>query len=241
MGVVSPERRRTEAPPRPPELPPSAPPPPEPPRRRDVPWGLVGLAVVVILIAAGIGWVRDVFPDFSNPFAEQTVDRSSPPVLQAIRDLGEYRAAAGDYQVIVDLAKDTQLPDELLGERTLFVAVGSVDAGVDLGAVSGEDVRVSQDRRAATIVLPHARLYEAELDVDRSYVYEHDRGLFNRIGSLFGGDSNQEELYRVGERRIGEAARANDELRSRAEANTRTMLASLLRSLGFRETSIRFE
>jgi Protein of unknown function (DUF4230) len=241
MGVVSPERGRTEAPPRSPEVPPSAP-PPEPPRRRDVPWGLVGLAVVVILVAAGIGWVRDVLPDFSNPFAEQTVDRSSRPVLQSIRDLGEYRAAAGDYQVIVDLAKDTKLPDELLGERTLFVAVGSVDAGVDLGAVTGDNVRVSEDRRAATIVLPRARLYEAELDVDRSYVYERDRGLLNRIGSLFGGgDSNQEELYRVGERKIGEAARANDELRARAEANTRTMLTSLLRSLGFREASIRFE
>lgn len=240
MGVVSPERRRTEAPPQPPELPPSAP-PPEPPRR-GVPWGLIGVAVVVIALVAGIGWVRDVLPDFSNPFAERTVDRSSPPVLQSIRTIGEYRAAAGDYQVIVDLAKDTALPDELLGERTLFVAVGSVDAGVNLGAVEESNVSVSGDRRQATIVLPDARLFPAELDVDRSYVYEQDQGLFNRIGSLFGdGGSGQEELYRVGETKIAEAAQANDELRVRAEENTRTMLMSLLRSLGFTQISIRFE
>lgn len=240
MGVVSPERGRIEAPPRSPEVP-SRQPPPEPPRRR-VPWGLIGLVVVVIAIAAGVGWVRGVLPELSNPFAAQTVDRSPPPVLQSIRDIGEYRASAGDYQVIVDISKDTRLPDELLGERMLFVAVGSVDAGVDLGGLDAGDVQVSDDRQSATIVLPRAALYEAELDVDRSYVYEHDRGLLNRIASVFGsGGSSQEELYRVGEAKIGEAARANDELRTRAETNTRTMLTSLLRSLGFRTVSIRFE
>jgi Protein of unknown function (DUF4230) len=238
MGVVTPERRSTEAPPRQPDPPQQSPPPPP---RREVPWGLVALAVVIIGIAAGVGWVRGILPDFSNPFAEQTVDRSSPPILQSIRDIGEFRAAAGDYQVIVDLAKDTQLPDELLGERTLFVAIGSVDAGVDLGSLEGSDVDVSDDRLSAEITLPEAELYEAELDVDRSYVYERDRGLFNRIGSLFGtDDSGQEELYRTGEQKIAAAAAENDELRLRAEENTRTMLTSLLRSLGFRQISIRF-
>jgi hypothetical protein len=238
MGVLSPERRGTQAPPRSPEAPPPA--PPERPRRR-VPWGLVGLVVVAVLVVGAVGWVRGILPDFSNPFAERTVDRSSQPILQSIRNIGEYRAAAGDYQVIVDLAKDTELPDELLGERTLFVAIGSVDAGIDLGAVTADDVVVSDDRRSAEITLPAARLYEAELDVGRSYVYERDEGLFNRIGSLFGGeDAGQEELYQAGQQKIAAAAAANDELRLRAEENTRRMLTSLLRSLGFREISITF-
>jgi hypothetical protein len=239
MGVLSPERGRTEAPPRPPELPPASP-PPEPPRR-NVPWGLIALGVVVIVVVMGVGWVRGILPDFSNPFAERTVDRSSQPILQSIRNIGEYRAASGDYQVIVDIAKDTQLPDELLGERTLFVAIGSVDAGVNLASVGADDVVVSDDRLSATITLPEARLYEAELDVEESYVYEQDRGLFNRIGSLFGGgESSDEELYQAGEQKITEAAAANDELRLRAEENTRTMLTSLLRSLGFRDIGVRF-
>ena len=90
------------------------------------------------------------------------------------------------------------------------MAVGSVDAGVDLGAVSGDDVDVSDNRRSATITPPHARLYPAELDVHRSCVYDRDEGLLNRIGGVFGGtDDGQDELYRAGEAKIAAAAQAN--------------------------------
>ncbi len=164
-------------------------------------------------------------------------------MLQSIRDIGEYRAAAGDYQVIVDLAKDTALPDELLGERTLFVAIGSVDAGVNLGADRGERrsrLRTTGARRRSS--LPAARLFAAELDVDRSYVYEQDRGSLqpDRLPlRRRASPARKSSTAPASEDRRGRAA--NDELRVRAEENTRTMLTSLLRSLGFTQISISFE
>ena len=235
MGVVSPERT-----PRAPEQPPPSPPPERP--RRDVPWGLIALAVIVLGTAWMVDRVADVFPDFDNPFAEETIDRTGPAVLKSIRDIGEYRAASGDFEVIVDLEQDTTLPDELLGERTLFVAAGSVDAGVNLGAVDDEAVEVSDDRRSATITLPPARLFEPEVDQSRSYVYERDRGLFNRIGDFFsdGGDS-QREVTLLAEQKLREAAQRGAGLVPRAEENTREMLTSLLTALGFTEVEIRFE
>ncbi|HYM63219.1 MAG TPA: DUF4230 domain-containing protein [Gaiellaceae bacterium] len=239
MGVVSPERG-TESPPSPEHQPPL--PPQEPPPRRGVPWGLIALGLVIVSLVAGFNWVRDLLPSFDNPFSSETIDRSSTPVLQSIQDLGELRAAAGNYQVIVDVEKDTGLPSELLGERTLFVAKGSVDAGVDLRAIGADDVQLSADRRAATVTLPHAVLYPAELDLAESYVYDRDRGLFNAIGDVFsGGGGSERELYLVAERKLIEAAGGTSGLRSRAEANTRTMITSLLRSLGFTSVTIRFE
>lgn len=185
--------------------------------------------------------MRDWLPSFDNPFASQTVDRTRPPVLKSIQDIGEFRAASGNYEVIVDLAKDTRLPDEILGERTLFVAVGSVDAGVDLAGLDDQAVELSADGTAATITLPAVRIYEAELDVGESYVYERDRGLLNRIGGAFSDDAGSErELYLVAERKLDEAARANDELAERAEANTRAMLTSLVRALGVKRVDVRF-
>jgi hypothetical protein len=239
MGVASPERG-TESPHSPEHQPPL--PPPAPPPQRGVPWGLIALGLVIVSLVAGFNWVRDLVPSFDNPFSSETIERTSPPVLQSIQDLGEFRAAAGNYQVIVDVEKDTKLPSELLGERTLFVAKGSVDAGVDLRAVGAEDVQLSADRRAATITLPHAVLYPAELDLAESYVYERDRGLFNAIGDVFSdGGGSERELYLVAERKLTQAAGGTSGLRARAEENTRVTLISLLGSLGFTRVTVRFE
>ena len=85
-------------------------------------------------------------------------------------------------------------------------------------------------------------LYPAELDLAESYVYERDRGLFNAIGDVFSdGDGSERELYLVAERKLTQAAGGTSGLRSRAEANTRVTLTSLLRSLGFTRVTILFE
>jgi len=239
MGVISPERERT----RPPAEPPAAPPPPPPERpRRDVPWTAITVVALILAIFVGVDRMRDWLPSFDNPFASETVDRTRTPVLKSIRDIGEYRAASGTYEVIVDLEKNTKLPSRLLGERTLFVAVGSVDAGVDLGSIDERAVEISESGRSAVVTLPHARVYDAEIDLGRSYVYERDEGLLNRLGGAFSDDEGFErEVYLAAEKRLDEAARGSGELVAKAEANTRTMLASLVRALGFERVDIRFE
>jgi hypothetical protein len=236
MGVVAPERKRVEP------APPQPPPPPEQQPRRDIPWGLIAIGVVVALLATGVISFRDLLPSFDNPFKSETVDRSGPAVLRSIQDIGEYRAAAGHFEIIVDLEKDTALPSEILGERTLFVAVGSVDAGVDLSAVEEESVEVSSDRRTATITLPPVELFEPVLDLDRSRVYDRERGLLNELGGLFSDEENyQQELYRLAEDRMAAAARQGAGIIPRAEDNTREMLESLLGSLGFTTVTVQFE
>ena len=240
MGVISPERTRT----RPPVEPPVGTPPPEPPEppRRGNPWPFLTVLLVLLALVGGFFWLKGLLPDWDNPFSQRTVDRSEPPVLIAIRDIGEYRAAAGNYEVLVDLEQDTGLPSEILGSRTLFVAVGSVDAGLDLSRLDEDAVEVSDDGTAATITLPHARLYDAELDLERSYTYERDEGLLNRIGGVFtGSDEYEREAFVAAERKLESAAQANGQLVERAEENTAAMLESLVRSLGFERVDIRYE
>jgi hypothetical protein len=235
VGVLSPERERAAPPP-------PAPPAGPPPRRGTSPWGLLTLGLVLLVLVGTVGFVRGLLPSFSNPFAAETVDRTAPAILRSIQDLSEFRAATANMEVIVDLEQETPLPDALLGERTLFVAVGSVDATVDFARLGEGAVSVSDDRRAATVTLPPPVLSDARLDLDRSYVYESRRGVLNRLGALFddGGGSDR-EVYLAAERKLDEAARAESGLDERARENTRAMLRSLLGALGFERVDVRFE
>jgi hypothetical protein len=224
----------------------AAPPPPptspEPPRRREFPTGLVVLALLTLGGFWFVGWVSDLLPDFANPFQEETIDRTGPAVLKAVRDLQDYRAASGHFEVIVDVEKDTRfVPDSIKGERVLFVAVGSVDAGIDFSGLEQGAVDVSKDRRSVSLLLPPATFRDPDLDLERSYVYDRDRGAIDRIRSLFGDSAGFEpDLYRLADRKLAAAARDGSGLLARAERNTRTMLTGLLRALGFTRIDIRF-
>jgi hypothetical protein len=214
--------------------------PPERPRRSPTPWLLAGVLVIALVAVAGA--LRGLVPELRNPFTTDTVDRTQPAVLKALEDLREYRAATGNFQVVVDLEKDARyLPSFVKGERTLFVAAGNVDAGVDFSALGGEAVTVSPDRRAVTVTLPHAKLSRPRVDPARSYVYERDRGVLDRVGSVFSDNPTSDRpLYLLAEQRLAAAARGDAGIVERAEQNTRAMLEQLLRALGFTEVEIVF-
>ena len=207
-----------------------------------MPTGVVMLAAALLGLFLFAGWLGDLLPGFGNPFGERTIDRSGTAVLKSIRNLSEFRAASGHFEVIVDVEKDVRfVPDKLKGERILFVAVGSVDAGVDFSGLADDAVAVSDDRRSVSLELPPARFHEPELDLDRSYVYDRDRGVLDRLQSIFGDDAGTDpELYRLAEDKLAAAARDGSGLLARAERNTRAMLTGLLRSLGFTRVEIRF-
>ena len=223
-------------------------------RRGRVPgWSLVVVAIVLSLASVGLAvvWAVDRAADRLNPFAaplieERTIDRSGPAVLVALTDVGEYRAASGYYEVVVDVETEVSpLPSIIAGERVLLVAAGSVDASVDFTQLGEGAVVVNEDRTSASVTLPPPTLGEAALDLERSYVAGRDRGLLDRLGDALGGDAEEPGegdagLFLAAEERIAEAATETDELTERARENTRSFLESLLGSLGFTEVEVTF-
>lgn len=190
---------------------------------------LAAVAAVLLLAGVAIGRI-DLLP--GNPFGSETVDRSSAPLLRAVRDLSRYTAATGDFQVVVDLERDVRhVPSALAGERTLFLAQGSVDSYVDFSALGEGAVVVAPDG-SVTVTLPRAGLSPPRVDPQASRVLSRQRGALDRVGGIFSDDPTSErELYVVAADRIAAAARQAG-LAGRAQDNTRTMLTGLLGSLG---------
>jgi hypothetical protein len=209
--------------------------------RRRLP--LVRLAVTGVVLAVLIpvaGRVADWVSGWGEPPQQEVVDRSTPALLLALDDLSEFHALTGTFQVVIDQERDTPwVPSVISGERTRFLATGSVDAYIDFSGLDDQRVEVSGDR--VTLTLPAPQLDDARIDPDNSRVLDRDRGVVERVGSMLGdGGSGDGELYGLAERKISAAAAASD-LRERAEQNTRDMLTGLVRSLGYQQVTVEFD
>lgn len=195
---------------------------------------LATLAVLAVGMLAAWNWI-------GNPFGVDTIDRSPPPVLKEIRDLSEYHAAEGSFETIIDLEKDVRfVPSVLAGQKVLFVGVGSVDAYVDLGRLTESAIDIDEEANSITVRLPAAQLDDVVINHELSRVYDRDRGLFDRLGSVFvDNPSSEDELFEGAIAKIEEAALATSLLET-AETNTASMIDGMLSLAGYDEVNVEF-
>ena len=196
---------------------------------------------MVAALMVGAGRIGDLLPSLPNPFGSETVDRTQPAILQSLEDLSRYEAARANFEVIVDSEKDARfIPSVIRGERTLFVGAGSVGATVDFSGLDEGSIRVSEDRRSVEVTVPAPALSEPRVDPDRSRVVSRDRGVLDRVGSMFSDSPTTDRpLYLAAEKKMRAAAGSSD-LQARAEDNTRQMLDGTLRALGFTSVTVHF-
>ncbi len=203
--------------------------------------GLGIAALVIVALFAGAGRLGNLLPSLPNPFGSETIDRTQPALLQSLADLSEYHAATANFQVIVDTEKDTKfVPSFIRGERTVYVAGGSVDAIVDFSQLDERSIQVSPDRTSVTVVLPAPTVADPDLDPQQSRVVSRDRGVLDRIGGAFSDNpSTERPLVLAAEDKMRDAA-AQSDLRAKAEQNTRSMLEGMLGALGYSSVNVSF-
>ena len=162
------------------------------------------LAVVVYAVIAAIG--LDLFP-----FQTTERDHSPPPILTELRELSDLHAAEAEFEVVVDQEQDVRfVPQAIAGERVQFVAVGTVDAVVDLTRLPTDAVRYDAETDSAIVYLPRPTIAQPVLDMDQSHVMNRDRGLLNRLGGMFVDNPTSEAgLYEAAQEKMAAAANAH--------------------------------
>ena len=203
--------------------------------------GGIAAAIAAVLVFVLVLSAVHLLPQLRNPFAETTTVRSQPVILKSITSLSRYEAASGSFEVVVDLTKRTSLiPSFLEGSETLFIGQGTDIAVVDFSGLRNQAITMNADRTAVTVTLPKAQLEPAALNVNQSYVYAQQQGLFNRIGNFFSGNPNsQQQVYQIAQQKIQAAARQSP-LLAEAQKNTEGMLTGMLTSLGFQRVTVSF-
>lgn len=195
-----------------------------------------GIVVAVLLVVAGMVSFE------LNPFKTESKDRSPPPILTELRKMSDLHAAQAEFEVVIDDEKDVRyMPAILAGERVQFVAVGSVDAVVDLSTLTADAIVYDPEENSVVLTLPSPRIADPVIDHELSHVMNRDRGLFNRLSGLFSDNPTSEAaLYEAASDKMADAA-AQSGLVAMAEDHVEDLLETTITRLGVDEVEIRFE
>ena len=196
---------------------------------------VVALLIVVLSVALGVGINRFDFMariPVVGPFIfEEQPARTTtrPVVVEGIRELTQLATVRMTESVLITLESGgTGLGRIFSGECVLLVAVGEVEAGVDLANIGEEDVQIDGDR--VTIRLPEPEILSTSLDEDETTVYDRYFGPLNFRPD----DELVEEARDEAVERVEEAARENDVLDS-ARRNAEDSIRAFVTTLGFEE------
>ena len=196
---------------------------------------VMALLIVVLSVALGVGISSFDFMvriPVVGPFLfEEQLARTttSPVVVEGIRDLNQLATVRLTESVLITRESGgTGFERIFSGERVLLVAVGEVEAGVDLANMGEEDVQIDGGR--VTIRLPEPEVLSTSLDEDETSVYDRDFGPLNFRPD----DELVEEARDEAVERVEEAARENDILDS-ARRNAEDSIRAFVTTLGFEE------
>jgi hypothetical protein len=193
---------------------------------------VLALLVVVLSMVIGVGIARyssevPVLNFLLGDPAPRTT--TGPVVVEGIQRLDQLATVRWtESTVITKESGGNELGQFLIGERVLLVALGEVEAGVNLASLGPDDVEVDGER--VTIRLPEPEILSSSLDEEKTAVYDRDQGLLKFRPD----DALVEEARREAETEIITAAQENGIL-GYAKSNAEDGIRAFATTLGFEE------
>ncbi|MBX3046601.1 MAG: DUF4230 domain-containing protein [Anaerolineales bacterium] len=196
-------------------------------------WGMLQILDVVRGAAnATLNPVQQLSESVSTQVANvlnptPTVIPDPVTIVHEVRSMARLETIQYSVEKIITAETRQGLFGFLVGDRLLFVAHGTVIAGVDLQKLQPEDLRIEDG--ILYVTLPPAEIFVATLENDKSYVYDREQGVLTR------GDQSLETVARqAAEDEIERAALADGILRQ-AQINAENFLYRFFLQLGFPE------
>ena len=186
--------------------------------------GALGLAVFVrSATAGGLGRVAKLVSGRAAPFST-----SVPAVVEEIQRLGRLETVVYSVDTAVEGNRPPGLvADPLADDRPLLVVHGESIAGVDMGQLKREDVRIDDSGHGIHVTLPASQLFATTLDG------QHTRMVVRGTGLLAPNDQNLDGDIRAKAQGQLEQTALKDGILDTARKNARATVTTLLLSEGF--------
>jgi Protein of unknown function (DUF4230) len=194
---------------------------------------VVGTMTAVGLLRSGDQFFSKVGTLFSNPQPEPKVETRSV-VIQQVRDASELTTAIFTMEAVVPTQQDATVGGFVVGTtKLLYIAHGEVRAGVDLSALTPEDVQVVGKR--LRLRLPPPRVLDSKIDINRSKVYDYNRGVLGLgpdVAPVLQELAQKEALKKI------QAAAVTDGVLQRANDRAKLVVTQLVKVPGMEEVVI---
>lgn len=176
-------------------------------------------------VASMTGGLATQISEVLNPTPTILPDPVS--IIHDVRTLARLETIQYSIEKVVTADSGQQDLAILFGDRLIFVAHGTVIAGIDLADLGEDDLWL--DSGTLYVRLPEPRIFIATLDNEKSYVYDRDTGLFTK------GNIDLETLARQAAEEEIEKAATEDGILDLAQTNAEYYLARLFQTLGYNQ------
>lgn len=166
---------------------------------------------------------------FSKP--QPKVNTSRDSVIKEIQELGNLETASYSIEKIVEAGENRSAFQNLLfGDRILLIANGKIIAGVNMSAITQNDVTINGTE--LSINLPPPVILLSTLDNSKTKVYDRTKGLLNP------GDKDLESLARDQALKSITTAACQGGILKEAKENAVERVSQLFKFAGFTKVTI---
>jgi hypothetical protein len=148
-------------------------------------------------------------------------------IIHSVRTLARLETIQYSIEKVITAETNQDMFGPLFGDKLLFVAHGTVIAGVDMEKLTADSLKL--ENGVLHVKLPPAEVFVVTLDNEKSYVYDRQTGLFNK-----GEKDLESEARKAAEGLILDAA-LEDGILEQANKNAEVYLDRLFGDLGFPE------
>jgi len=216
----------------------------ENPKRR-FPWILI-ILIILVLAVSSAAWflavsLRNQVSNTLSPLQQTnnalstqvssllhptpTVIPDPVTIIREVQSLARLETIKYTVEKVITAEVNQGLFGPLFGDRLLFVAHGTVIAGIDMDRIETKDLWLEGDVLKAR--LPAAEVFSASLNNEQSYVYDRNTGLLTK-----GNPQLESEARKVAEQEILKAAQ-QDGILDLAQQNAEVYLERLFNALGY--------
>jgi hypothetical protein len=196
-------------------------------------WLLIGLVIIGVVLVLFVKGYFSLPPGLVSAITggPSPITIQATTILDKIQSLSQLTVTRFSYSSVITAQRDLPpLLAGIYGDKLVMVAVGHVNAGIDMRQLSSSSV--TGDADAMTIRLPPPQLLECFLNEQASTIVSRDTGLFARPAPNLDLESRRYAVHQFRDMAL------KDDILNEVQKNAQAAIRAFVANLGVKSVTV---